>query len=60
MEDLIKSSNGLNQDDLNMLREKFLDEYSKKRGWDKNNLTSTQMFEIVNQKEYKNPGMLLS
>ncbi|NBO23143.1 hypothetical protein EBU94_07400 [bacterium] len=60
MADLIKSSNGLNQDDLNMLREKFLDEYSKKRGWDKNNLTSTQMFEIVNQKEYKNPGMLLS
>lgn len=58
--ELLKSSNNLSKEDLNLLREKFVGEYSKKKGWNKDNLTSTQMLEIVEQKEYKNPGILFS
>jgi hypothetical protein len=58
--DLIKSTNNLNNDDLKLLREKFISEYTKKKGWDKNNLTPNQLLEIVEQKEYKNPSLLLS
>ena len=44
-------------EDVNLLREKFVNEYSKKRGWDPKELTSTQMLEIVSQREYK--GLIL-
>jgi hypothetical protein len=57
--DLIKSSNNPQGDDLKLLREKFINEYSKKKGWDKNNLSPNQLLEIIEQKEYKNPGLLL-
>lgn len=58
--DLIKSTNTPNQEELKLLREKFIQDYSKKRGWDKNNLLPNQLLEIVEQREYKNPGLLLS
>jgi hypothetical protein len=58
--ELLKSSNNLSKEDLNLLREKFVGDYAKKKGWNKNSLSSTQMLEIVEQKEYKNPGILLS
>lgn len=58
--DLIKSSTNLSKEELNLLREKFVIEYSKKKGWDKNNLSTTQMMEIVEQRQYKNPGLLFS
>jgi hypothetical protein len=57
---LIKSKTNLTQQDENFLREKFINDYSKNKGWDKNNLTPSQMFEIVQQSGYKNPGMILS
>ena len=57
---LIKSKNNLSKSDENFLREKFITDYSRNKGWDKENLTPTQMFEIVQQNGYKNPGMLLS
>jgi hypothetical protein len=57
---LIKSKTNLTKSDENFLREKFITDYSKNKGWDKNNLTPTQMLEIVQQNGYKNPGMLLS
>jgi hypothetical protein len=57
---LIKSKTSLTQQDENFLREKFINDYSKNKGWDKNNLTPSQMFEIVQQSGYKNPGMILS
>lgn len=57
---LIKSKTNLSKSDENFLREKFINDYSKNKGWDKNNLTPTQMLEIVQQNGYKNPGMLLS
>lgn len=59
-EHLIKGNARLSKDDENMLREKFVSEYTRKKGWDKENLTPTQMLEIVQQGGYKNPGMILS
>jgi hypothetical protein len=57
---LIKGNSKMSKEDENYLREKFVNEYSRKKGWDKENLTPTQMLEIVQQSGYKNPGMILS
>ncbi len=56
--ELIKNSN-LTQDELNLLREKFLNEYSKEKGWNPKELSTNQMLEIVSQKQYKTPGLIL-
>ncbi len=58
--DLIKSTNSPTGEELKLLREKFINEYARKKGWDKNNLLPNQLLEIVEQREYKNPGLLLS
>jgi hypothetical protein len=60
MENLSKNTNGISQEDTNLLREKFINDYSVKKGWDKSNLSPNQMLEIIEQKEYKNPLMILS
>lgn len=57
---LIKNTNNLSKDDLTMLREKFINEYSRKKGWDKNHLTPEQLLEIVQQKGFSNPGIIKS
>ena len=57
-ENLIKSTQNLAKNDLMLLREKFIMEYARKKGWDKNNLTPNQLLEIVEQKAYKNPGII--
>lgn len=49
----------LSEDEKLLLREKFISEYSKKKGWNPKELSSTQMLEIATQKEYKNPGLIL-
>lgn len=49
----------LSEDEILLLREKFISEYAKKKGWNFKELTSTQMLEIATQKEYKNPGLIL-
>jgi hypothetical protein len=59
-ENLIKSNSKLTKEDENFLREKFVIDYARKKGWDKNNLSPTQMLEIVQQSGYKNPGLILS
>ena len=59
-ENLIKSTQNLAKNDLMLLREKFIMEYARKKGWDKNNLTPNQLLEIVEQKAYKNPGIIKS
>lgn len=46
------------QDEVILMRERFINEYSKKKGWNAKELSTTQMLEIVSQKEYK--GILLS
>jgi len=56
--ELIKNSS-LTQDELNLLREKFIHEYSKNKGWNPNELSTNQMLEIVSQKQYKAPGLIL-
>jgi len=57
---LIKTTNSLNPDDQKMLKEKFISEYARKKGWDKSSLSPDQMLEIVQQPGYKNPGMIYS
>lgn len=57
-EELIKSTQ-LSNEDVAMLREQFISNYSKQKGWDIDNLTTKQMLEITSQKEYKTPGMIL-
>jgi hypothetical protein len=52
-------NNFLSDDEKLLLREKFISEYSKKKGWNVKELTSTQMLEIATQKEYQNPGLIL-
>lgn len=59
METLIKQTSNLPLNDLNMLREKFLVEYARKKGWNPSNLTQSQLLEIVQNKGYSNPGMIL-
>jgi len=56
--ELIKNSS-LSQEEINMLREKFLHEYSKDKGWNSKELSTNQMLEIVSQKQYKTPGLIL-
>lgn len=55
---LIKNQT-ISTEEVNLLREKFINEYSKKRGWNPKELTSTQMLEITSQKEFKTTGMIL-
>ena len=57
---LIKSTHNLTKEDMNLLREKFISEYARKKGWNKEKLSPDQMLEIVEQNGYKNPGLVLS
>ena len=57
---LIKGNVKLSKEDENLLREKFVSDYCRKKGWDKDNLSPTQMLEMVQESGYKNPGMILS
>lgn len=56
--DLIKGQ-PLSKEEVDLLREKFVVEYSKKKGWNHKELTTNQMLEIVSQKSYKTPGLIL-
>jgi len=49
----------LSEEEQILLRERFINEYSTKKGWNSKDLTSTQMLEIATQKEYKSPGLIL-
>ena len=57
--ELIKGNQALKKEEIDLLREKFIGEYSKEKGWDPNELSTQQMLEIVSQKEYKTPGLIL-
>ena len=46
-------------DDVTLLREKFINEYSKMKGWNPKELSTTQMLEITSQREFKTPGIIL-
>ena len=49
----------MSKEEINLLREKFVIEYSKKKGWNSNELSTQQMMEIVSHKQYKSPGLIL-
>ena len=57
-ENFVKET-GLNETDLNEIRETFKVKYAYKKGWNPSKLTVEQLNEIQNQVEWKNP-MLLS
>ena len=59
MEDKMIKNNPISQEDITLLREKFINEYSKKKGWNPNELSTTQMLEITSLKEFKSPGIIL-
>lgn len=59
MEDNFIKETGLNENELQMIREDFKKKYARQKGWDENNLTEEQLNEIKKQKEWQNP-MLLS
>jgi hypothetical protein len=52
-------NNPISTEESTLLREKFISEYSKKKGWNPRELTTTQLLEIASQKEYKTPGIIL-
>jgi len=56
-QDLITSDGYKNRSTAD-LKEKFINDYSMKMGWDKENLTDEQISEIHSQKGYKCPGMV--
>ncbi len=47
----------LSKQEKTILKEKFIREYCKKKGWNMNSLTSNQMLEIVSQSKYKSPSI---
>lgn len=57
--ELIKGNQALKKEEIDLLREKFIGEYSKEKGWDPNELSTSQMLEIVSQREYRSPGLIL-
>jgi transcriptional regulator with PAS, ATPase and Fis domain len=59
MENLIKNTNNLAKEDIAALREKFITEYSRNKGWNFTKLTPNQMIEIVEQSGYRSPGIIL-
>ena len=58
MEKMIKNE-AIPSEDVTLLREKFINEYSRKKGWNPKELTTNQMLEITSQREFKTPGMIL-
>jgi hypothetical protein len=56
--EFIKNSS-LSKEETDLLREKFVNEYSKNKGWNAKELSTNQMLEIVSQKQYKTPGLIL-
>ena len=56
--ELIRNSS-LSKEETDLLREKFVNEYSKNKGWNAKELSTNQMLEIVSQKQYKTPGLIL-
>jgi len=50
----------LTESELSDLREKFKISYARAKGWDPNNLSSDQLNEILSDKRWQAPGLLLS
>jgi hypothetical protein len=46
-----------NKSEIKILRERFIIDFCKKRGWNHNELTTGQMMIIINQQDYKSPNL---
>lgn len=62
MEDFeyIKGSGNLTKQEIIALREKYINDYAHKKGWNADALSQKQYIEITESKGYKYPGLLLS
>ena len=58
MEKMIRNTSNLAQEDIAALREKFITEYSRNKGWNCTKLTPNQMIEIVECSGYRSPGLI--
>lgn len=56
---MVKDS-AITESELSDLREKFKISYARSKGWDPNNLSSDQLNEILSDKRWQSPGLLLS
>jgi hypothetical protein len=52
-------TNNKNYNESASLRERFILDYSVKKGWDPKQLTTQQMLEITNHPGYKKAGLVL-
>lgn len=52
-----KKQNIEQKNKISVLREKFLINYCKEKGWNHKDLTTGQMLIITNKPEYKNPQL---
>jgi hypothetical protein len=59
MNDGLIKKTALSDEEMVLLREKFIVEYSKQKGWNYKELSTTQMLEIASHVQYKQPGLLL-
>lgn len=59
MKNLTTKKEVLTTEETTLLRERFINEYSKRKGWNPKDLTTTQMLEIATQREYTQPGLIL-
>ena len=58
MEPIIKNQ-VLTNEESTMLRERFLNEYAKSKGWNPKELSTQQLLEITTHKQYQTPGLIL-
>ena len=47
----------LTKEELSLIREKFIQEYSRKKGWNPKELSTNQMLQILGEDSYKNPKL---
>ncbi len=57
-DELLKAGSSVSSVDMVSMREQYLEDYSRKKGWDKANLTTEQLLEIVSTQGYKTPGLI--
>lgn len=47
----------LTKEEIFLLREKFIHQYSRSKGWNPKELSTRQMLEIISQEMYKKPRL---
>lgn len=56
----IENKQNLTKKEVNFLREKFVIKYAKNKGWNLENLSTSQMMEIISKDDYKFPKISIS